>query len=117
MPGEFDVNRMREEAAQRMREMQQRARAPAGRSHQSRREPPAQEAPAPPPETKPPKAEPPEPEPPQADPSFPQAQAGESVLNALFQDREKTIILALLILLGSEEGNHELMFALLFLLL
>ncbi len=37
----------------------------------------------------------------------------------LFRDKEKTIILALLILLGSEEGgqNHELMFALLFLLM
>ena len=41
------------------------------------------------------------------------------LLENLFRDKEKTIILALLILLGSEEGgqNHELMFALLFLLM
>jgi len=39
------------------------------------------------------------------------------LLEELFKDRERTMLLALLILLGGEEGNHELMFALLFLLM
>ena len=35
----------------------------------------------------------------------------------LFKDQERTVLLALLLLLGGEDGNHELMFALLFLLM
>lgn len=33
------------------------------------------------------------------------------------QDKERTVILALLVLLSGEEGNHELLFALMFLLM
>ena len=39
------------------------------------------------------------------------------LLDAFFQDKERTIILALLLLLSGDEKNHELLFALLFLLL
>ena len=41
----------------------------------------------------------------------------ESALESLFKDKERTVLLALLILLGAEGGNNELMFALLFLLM
>ena len=43
--------------------------------------------------------------------------AGGHPLDALFQDRERTVILALLVLLSGEEENHELLFALMFLLM
>ena len=36
---------------------------------------------------------------------------------ALFQDKERTVILALVLLLSQEEGHEDLLFALLFLLL
>lgn len=107
MPGEFDMRRMQEDAARRAREMQSRARMPQPRRGQPEPKPP-QEPPAPQPQ--------PEPEPPaMAQPPAPVAAA--SALGSLFQDKERTIILALLILLGSEEGSQELMFALLFLLM
>ena len=38
-------------------------------------------------------------------------------LNAFFKDKERTIILALLLLLSGDEKNNELLFALMFLLL
>ena len=116
MPGEFDMRRMQEEAARRAREMQSRARMPQPRhtqgegrpSKESPKEPPKAPAEAPPP--------PPEPAPaPQGRPV--QAEGANSLLENLFKDKERTIILALLILLGSEEGNQELLFALLFLLM
>lgn len=40
-----------------------------------------------------------------------------SLLDNLFKNHEQTLILILLILIGGESGNHELMFALLFLLM
>ena len=40
-----------------------------------------------------------------------------SLLDELFKDQERTVLLALLLLLSGEEGSHELMFALLFLLM
>ena len=116
MPGEFDMRRRQEEAARRAREMQSRARMPQPRhtqgegrpSKESPKEPPKAPAEAPPP--------PPEPAPaPQGRPV--QAEGANSLLENLFKDKERTIILALLILLGSEEGNQELLFALLFLLM
>lgn len=131
MAGEFDMRRMQEEAVRRAREMQTRARFPQqGRNRQSAAAPPEREeqgagsqAPAEPPQAIP-AAEPlPQPEkPPEASSgSLDQEEAPSSggLLENLFKDKEKTIILALLILLGSEEGgrNHELMFALLFLLI
>ena len=99
MPQEYDLPRMQEEAARRAREMQARARIPIPRPTPRPPEPPA-----PPPEPTPP--------PPPLLPAKP-----EQPLDALFQDRERTIILALLVLLSGEEENHELLFALMFLLM
>ncbi len=108
MPGELDMRRMQEEAARRAREMQSRARVPQQRRGQG--EPPRPE----PPGESPPDA-PPEPAPPA--PASVEKGQDLGLLTNLFQDKERTIILALLILLGSEEGSQELMFALLFLLM
>ena len=110
---EMDMRRMQEEAARRAREMQSRAR------HQGQRPagPPAQERPAPEPPPPPPEPRP-EPAPPAVQlPAAPQAGPPPSLLDELFKDRERTVLLALLLLLGGEEGNNELMFALLFLLM
>ena len=95
MPNEVDMNKLREEAARRAREMQARAHIPPPR--------------------KPPKEPPPEPPPPPAPAPAPKGEHG--LLDAFFQDKERTIILALLLLLSGDEKNHELLFALLFLLL
>lgn len=111
MPGDFDMRRMQEEAARRAREMQSRARRPQS-GHPQGEKRPAQESPKEPPQPKP--APPPAPPP---APVLEPAQDTGSMLTNLFRDKERTIILALLILLGSEEGNQELMFALLFLLM
>ena len=107
------MRRMQEEAARRAREMQARARhplPPQGQKQAPATPPPP--APAPPPVQEPP------PDPP---PPLPLAAPGQpapgGLLEELFKDRERTMLLALLILLGAEGGNHELMFALLFLLL
>lgn len=129
------MNRMQEEAVRRAREMQSRARFPQPsrprtgpqntareaprenppRGRTEREESPGEEAgtrrdapsaPAPPvPEEESPLAQ------------EPAESAPNGLLESLFKDKEKTIILALLILLGSEGGNHELMFALMFLLM
>ncbi len=78
-----------EDAVRQAREMHARAR----------REPPPPECPPPP------QPHPPEPSPP------------EGPLDPLFRDSERTLLLALLLLL-SDEGNHqELVFALLYLLI
>lgn len=109
MPGELDMRRMQEEAARRAREMQSRARAPQPRHSPPR---PPQEAPPPPPPEPPP--EPPKAPPPEAGTPAP---APASWLEGLLKDKERTIILALLVLLGNEGANQELLFALLFLLM
>ncbi len=110
MPGEYNIRQMQEEAVRRAREMQSRARVPAP----SRR----REAPPPPPE----EPAPPEPErlAPEPEPaSAPVSQERRpGLLESLFQDQERTLILALLILLsGEENSDHELLFSLMFLLL
>ena len=131
MGGEFDMRRMQEEAVRRAREMQTRARFPQqGRGRQNPAQPPDQEEQAASsqiPAEQPPSVSAPEPppqpeKPPEAHSCSLDKEAEPSsggLLENLFRDKEKTIILALLILLGSEEGgqNHELMFALLFLLM
>ena len=95
---EYDLGRMQEEAVRRAKEMQSRARIPH---------------PAGPRRPEPPPAEPPpEPQEPPAPPAVPAA-----ALDALFQDKERTLLLALLVLLSSEYASHDLLFALLFLLL
>ena len=111
---EMDMRRMQEEAARRAREMQSRAKP--GRQRPAGPPPQERQAPEPPP--------PPMPEP-EGAPAVPagtanMATAGEappSLLEELFKDRERTVLLALLLLLEGEEGNSELMFALLFLLM
>ena len=109
MPGEYDMDQMREEAVRRAREMQARAHLPPRQTRQGRNTPQHREQPpAPEPE------KPPQPEPVQ-EPLLSPSSAG--LLENLFQDKERTIILALLILLSGEERNHELMFALMFLLI
>lgn len=97
---EYDLGRMQEEAVRRAKEMQSRARIP---------HPAGSRRPEPPP------AEPPPPPEPQEPPAPPAAPA--TALDALFQDKERTLLLALLVLLSSEDASHDLLFALLFLLL
>ncbi len=115
MPGEYDMDQMREEAVRRAREMQARAHLPPRQARQGRnapqqhREGPPTQEEAPQPELSPPPA----PEP--LSQEAPASSGG--LLENLFQDKERTIILALLILLSGEESNHELMFALMFLLI
>ncbi len=117
MPENSDWRQLQEEAARRMREMQSRARAPQARPSQQSRRPTAQERPHPQPAPEPaPEPAPPQAPEPQPAPRETAAQA-VSPLESLFQDKERTVILALLILLSGEEGNHELLFALMFLLL
>lgn len=113
---------MQEEAIRRAREMQSRARIPRQnpgnrRPVQHGQEPAAPEPPAPEPAPPPPE-EPQEQEAPPAQ-NMPQASADTpgTLLDSLFQDKERTIILALLILLSGDGGHHELMFALMFLLM
>lgn len=96
MPDTHAIN----EALRRAREMQSRS-APAPAPP----EPP--EPPEPTPEA-PPSESPPEPKP---------AARRASPLDALLKDRERTLILALLILLSSEGANTELLFALMYLLI
>lgn len=95
-----EMHRMQEEALRRVQEMQSRARTRLEHS----REP-----------------ESPPPEPKLSSPATGQGETphppGESLLTHLLQDQERTLILALLVLLGSDENRPELLFALLFLLL
>lgn len=110
---DYDLNRMQADAVRRAREMQSRARTTNRQAPQQRaqNEPPEHTAPPPPEPQSIPAAQPvsvPEQQP---------AQPQPSLLDNLFQDRERTIILALLILLSGENANHELMFALMFLLM
>lgn len=106
MPEEYDFNKLQADAVRRAREMQSRARIP----QMPQRRADVQQPAAPPPEPeKPPETE-------MITPSN-QATTQGGLMQALFQDRERTIILALLLLLSGEDGNHELMFALMFLLM
>ena len=106
MPGEYDINQMREEAIRRAREMQSRARFPTRPPGQR---PPHRESsdasrPSPPPE-------------PPAKPENPQNSGKNGLLENLFQDKERTVLLALLLLLSEDDSHHDLMFALMFLLM
>lgn len=100
MPDARTVN----EALRRAREMQSRAPTPPV--------PPAPE-PAPPPEPAAPSA------PLEASPPAPGAESPQkaSPLDAFLKDKERTLLLALLILLSGEDGNMELMFAIMYLLM
>lgn len=94
-----NMRHMQEEAMRRAREMHARA------------SPPPQAAPAAPVPT-------PEPPPP-AGPAAPVAAGPVGGIEALVRDKDRTIILALLLLLGSEPGKNttDLLLALLFLLM
>ena len=101
---DMNMNKLREEAARRAREMQARAHIPPPRKT---KEPPSQQ----------PSRELPQEEtaPKAVCPSAAQEENG--VLGAFIQDKERTIILALLLLLSGDKENHELLFALMFLLM
>lgn len=126
---EMDMRRMQEEAARRAREMQSRARQsrprPMETAPQAQTAQPGRPRQANTPAPEPPPAPPPEAPAPQAvEAAIPAIQAEapggpapKSLLDELFMDRERTVLLALLLLLSGEEGSHELMFALLFLLM
>jgi len=112
----MDMRHMQEEAARRAREMQSRARQGRPRPvSPPAQDPPAAAEPPPAPPEPPPPAEPSPPAMPM--PTAPVGKAPPSLLEDLFKDRERTVLLALLLLLGGEGGNYELMFALLFLLM
>lgn len=119
---EYDMGHMQEEAIRRAREMQSRARFPHPPGWRPVPRQPG--TPSKSEESRAPVSEPrePAPEPPAPKPSKQPAEAVEQtkadgLMENLFQDKERTIILALLVLLSGEEKNHELLFALLFLLL
>ncbi|MBQ2669065.1 MAG: hypothetical protein IJF56_10605 [Clostridia bacterium] len=102
MPSNMPDIRAVNEALRRAREMQRRSAPPP---------PPATSPPPPPPEPKPEPLPPPEPIRP--------ASKGESApaLDLFLKDKERTLILALLILLSGEGNNTELLFALMYLLI
>ena len=125
MPGEYDINQMREEAVRRAREMQSRARFPTRPAHAGGK-PPSAEASSPhsgkgyrPPQNETP-SPPPQPESPRERPAKPElspAGGKNGLLETLFQDKERTVLLALLLLLSEDDSHHDLMFALMFLLM
>ncbi len=99
-PKPDEMHRMQEEALRRVQEMQSRARTHLEHSRE---------------------AEPSSPEPEHSNQS-PEKEplalsSEESILTHLLHDQERTLILALLVLLGSDDSHPELLFALLFLLL
>ena len=98
MPSNMPDARTVNEALRRAREMQNRSRTP----------------PEPLPEPEQTHAEPGV-APPASPPSVPQKKA--SPLDLLLKDKDRTLILALLILLSSEGDNTELLFALMYLLI
>ncbi len=95
-----EMHRMQEEALRRVQEMQNRARTHLEHSREPEAPPPSHKLPNPDPERE-----------------TLSTPSGESLLTHLLQDQERTLILALLVLLGSDESRPELLFALLFLLL
>lgn len=94
--GKDDLHRMQEDAVRRVQEMQNRARShlehtapPSEPSHSEKKQPPSVSTSTP----------------------------TMDVFQTLFQDEERTLILALLLLLSGEGEYPDLLFALLFLLL
>lgn len=96
-PKPEEMHRMQEEALRRVQEMQSRARNHLEHSRE--------------PEEKPELSNP------SSEKENVELSSGESILSHLLKDQERTLILALLVLLGSDEKHPELLFALLFLLL
>lgn len=110
-PSDDDIGRMQQEAVRRVRDMQQRAKnMSASRLGKQQNQQPQQE--------EPPKI----PEPEQCQEVQNQAQLSENnkpadILEGFFKDKEKSIILLLLVLLSGDEGNSSIMLALLYLLI
>lgn len=101
MPNNMPDARAINEALRRAREMQ---------SHAAQTAPAPDREPAPEADRKPPQE--------RQSAQTPPAQSGRSSpLDLLLQDKERTLILALLILLSGEGGNTELLFALMYLLI
>ena len=105
-----ELRRMQEDAVRRVHEMQNRARSHLHdieyQPHEQREYPQKQQSrpvPAPGPASLP--------------PASPCSSSSASVTELLMKDPERTLILALLMVLGGENADPELMFALLFLLL
>lgn len=98
MPSNMPDARTVNEALRRAREMQSRSRTQAAPVHDT--------APALP-----------EPEEQPNNPTVSPAPKAASPLDLLLKDKERTLILALLILLSSEGNNTELLFALMYLLI
>ena len=90
MAQDLDMNKLREEAARRAREMQARAHIPQPRKQQV--DPPSQPKQAPQPQNQ---------------VQMQPAQEEGSLLNAFFKDKERTIILALLLLLSGDEKKQR----------
>lgn len=107
-----ELRRMQEDAVRRVHEMQNRARShlhpsePAPPSRKSQESPQKQQS-----------RPVPAPEPASLPPASPCPPSSASVTELLMKDPERTLILALLMVLGGENADPELMFALLFLLL
>ncbi len=102
MPNNMPDARAINEALRRAREMQSHAAAQAA--------PAPDREPAPEADQKPPQER-------QAAQAPPAQSGRSSPLDLLLQDKERTLILALLILLSGEGGNTELLFALMYLLI
>ena len=108
MPSNMPDARAINEALRRAREMQSRS---APQREPEPTPPPAPSEPEPMPDPTPQKANEPSIQPPQP------ARKSTSPLDFLMQDKERTLILALLILLSAEGNNTELLFALMYLLI
>lgn len=97
-----DLFRLQQEALRRAREMHSRA-APLPRTQ---REPEHKEEPKPEPVRDSPASD-----------TLSSPNQKQDLLGALFKDKDRTIILALMVLLSGEEENHTLLFALMYLLM
>lgn len=117
MISDSDMSRMQQEAARRVNEMHNRTTRPVS---------PLQSKPAPP-SKPPPKNEPPPPPPnpppissnpcPSAPPLPTSAEHSNDVLDVFMHDKERNLILLMIILLMGENCDHSLLLALLYLLI
>jgi hypothetical protein len=96
---EQDLQKMQQEAAHRVHEMQSRAK-------KHLQEEPPKQPPEPPKEITPEKAEP-----------IPASAEAPNLLDGLLQDSERTLILLLILLLSTEQEDLSAVFSLLYLLL
>lgn len=106
-PSDDDIGRMQQEAVRRVRDMQQRAKNMSASRANRQNQPAHQEEPTPMPET--------------SEFELPKQVSVEKkpndILEGFFKDKEKSLILLLLVLLSGEEDNSGIMLALLYLLI